>query len=323
MTEKLEETLSVIGSMAQRFGMERAAFEKVVIDQCMPKGRPGDPDWTMTEFVAFLMVCREHNLNPITREIYAMKKKGGGLIPVVSVDGWIRKINEHGQFDGMSFKEEHNAKGELVSTTCEIFRRDRNHPIAVTEYLNECVRDTEPWKMRHRMLRHKSLIQCARIAFGFAGIYDEDEAERFAERQQMEAKRVPPPPPPEEAEKPKEARKPPEPPQVTDERQVRSTIPYGATPAEVEAIVRQDTARHVREAAIDASYVDLADTAVGQDFVDHESLLDDYHADLEASTPDSLGAVQALYAPKLNKLPQEFRVRAEGIYEKHANRVGA
>jgi hypothetical protein len=30
------------------------------------------------------------------------------------------------------------------------------------------------------MLRHKAMIQAARIAFGFAGIYDEDEAQRIA-----------------------------------------------------------------------------------------------------------------------------------------------
>jgi hypothetical protein len=31
------------------------------------------------------------------------------------------------------------------------------------------------------MLRHKAMIQAARYAFGFAGIYDPDEAERIAE----------------------------------------------------------------------------------------------------------------------------------------------
>jgi hypothetical protein len=30
--------------------------------------------------------------------------------------------------------------------------------------------------MPKRMLRHKALIQCARVAFGFSGIFDEDEA---------------------------------------------------------------------------------------------------------------------------------------------------
>ncbi len=32
-----------------------------------------------------------------------------------------------------------------------------------------------------RTLRHKTLIQCARLAFGFAGIFDQDEAERVIE----------------------------------------------------------------------------------------------------------------------------------------------
>ena len=31
------------------------------------------------------------------------------------------------------------------------------------------------------MLRHKAMIQCARLAFGFGGIYDQDEAERIVE----------------------------------------------------------------------------------------------------------------------------------------------
>jgi hypothetical protein len=40
-----------------------------------------------------------------------------------------------------------------------------------------------PWQTHtKRMNRHKSWIQCARLAFGFAGIYDEDEAQRIIER---------------------------------------------------------------------------------------------------------------------------------------------
>jgi hypothetical protein len=31
--------------------------------------------------------------------------------------------------------------------------------------------------MEHRMLRHKALMQCARYAFGFSGVTDDDEAE--------------------------------------------------------------------------------------------------------------------------------------------------
>ncbi len=45
-----------------------------------------------------------------------------------------------------------------------------------------CKRNTEPWKMEHRMLRHKAVMQCARIAFGFSGIHDEDDAGVIVER---------------------------------------------------------------------------------------------------------------------------------------------
>ncbi|ENC7540331.1 phage recombination protein Bet, partial [Salmonella enterica subsp. enterica serovar Brandenburg] len=42
-----------------------------------------------------------------------------------------------------------------------------------------------------RMLRHKAMIQCARLAFGFAGIYDKDEAERIVENTAYTAERQP------------------------------------------------------------------------------------------------------------------------------------
>jgi RecT family len=52
--------------------------------------------------------------------------------------------------------------------------------VTVTEYLAECWRDSEPWiRWPRRMLRHKALIQCARYAFGFSGIIDQDEYERL------------------------------------------------------------------------------------------------------------------------------------------------
>ena len=40
------------------------------------------------------------------------------------------------------------------------------------------------------MLRHKAMIQCARLAFGFVGIYDQDEAERITEPEAPAAKPI-------------------------------------------------------------------------------------------------------------------------------------
>ena len=61
--------------------------------------------------------------------------------------------------------------------TARIHVKTRSHPVEVTEYLSECALPTQPWKSHpRRMLRHKALIQAARLAFGFSGISDEEEA---------------------------------------------------------------------------------------------------------------------------------------------------
>ncbi len=128
------------------------------------------------ELLALVVVSNEYGLNPLTKEIYAFPAKGGGIVPVVSIDGWIRMMNDHPQFDGIDYEFQHDEQGRLVSCTSIIYRKDRSHPTRVTEYLNECRRNTEPWKMESHMLRHKATIQGARVAFGFSGITDEDEA---------------------------------------------------------------------------------------------------------------------------------------------------
>ena len=131
---------------------------------------------TDEQMTALLIVANQYGLNPFTREIFAFPDKGG-IVPVVGVDGWSRIMNTHAQFDGMDFKSDDN------SCTCIIYRKDRTHPTSATEYMDECKRDNSPaWKSHtRRMLRHEAMIQAARLAFGFTGIYDQDEAERIVE----------------------------------------------------------------------------------------------------------------------------------------------
>jgi phage recombination protein Bet len=136
------------------------------------KGQVSDAQMT-----ALLVVANQYGLNPWTKEIYAFPDKNNGIVPVVGVDGWSRIINSHPQFDGMDFEQD----GE--SCTCIIHRKDRSHPVRVTEYMAECKRpNVGPWSSHpRRMLRHKAMIQCARLAFGYSGIFDQDEAERIVE----------------------------------------------------------------------------------------------------------------------------------------------
>src|SRR5690606_16019924 len=156
--------------MADRFGVDPAEMMQTLKATAF-KGNVSD-----AQMQALLIVADQYGLNPWTKEIYAFPDKGG-IVPVVGVDGWARIINDNPQFDGMDFEQDEE------SCTCIIYRKDRRHPIKVTEYMGECKRGTPPWQSHpKRMLRHKAMIQCARLAFGFSGIYDEDEAQRIVER---------------------------------------------------------------------------------------------------------------------------------------------
>lgn len=161
---------SLHSRMAARFGVDEAEMMQTLKATAF-KGQVSD-----AQMQALLIVADQYGLNPWTKEIYAFPDKGG-IVPVVGVDGWSRIINENSQFDGMDFEQ------DAESCTCIIYRKDRGHPIKVTEWLSECKRDTQPWKSHpKRMLRHKAMIQCARLAFGYTGIYDEDEAQRIVEK---------------------------------------------------------------------------------------------------------------------------------------------
>jgi len=180
---------NLIGKFADKFNVD----EKKVMDILKStafKQRDGKPP-SDDQMMALLIVADQYGLNPFVKEIYAYPDKSNGIVPVVGVDGWSRIMNDHSQMDGIEFHyspETSTHKGKLVHDwiECVITRKDRSKPIVVREYFDEVVRNASfptPWDTHpKRMHRHKSEIQCARIAFGFAGIYDEDEAERILER---------------------------------------------------------------------------------------------------------------------------------------------
>lgn len=164
--------VTLAGNLAKRFELGDDADLLDTLKATAFKGQVSDAQMT-----ALLIVAQQYGLNPWTKEIYAFPDKNNGIVPVVGVDGWSRILNGNPQFDGMEFDQDD------ASCTCKIFRKDRSRPVSVTEYMSECKRpNVGPWTSHpKRMLRHKAMIQCARLAFGFGGIYDQDEAERIAE----------------------------------------------------------------------------------------------------------------------------------------------
>jgi phage recombination protein Bet len=168
---------TALQQLAGRLSIQEGELQNIVLATLMPSGKQPSTE----QFMAFIAVANEYGLNPLTKEIYAFPAKGGGIQPIVSIDGWLRIINTHPDFNGMTFQD-NREDGKLVSITCKIHKKGIEHPIEVTEYLEECKKVSEPWqKWPSRMLRHKTAIQAGRYAFGLSGIIDPDEADRFKE----------------------------------------------------------------------------------------------------------------------------------------------
>ena len=184
MNANVKPSTSVLVRMGERFGVDPDKMLTTL------KATAFKGDVTNEQMMSLLVVAEQYGLNPWTKEIYAFPDKRNGIIPVVGIDGWSRIINTNPQFDGMDFIDGPQNENKLPDwIECKIFRKDRAHPIAVREYFTETYRPPMvkdgreipgPWQSHpRRMLRHKAMIQCARLAFGFVGIFEQDEAERI------------------------------------------------------------------------------------------------------------------------------------------------
>jgi phage recombination protein Bet len=180
------EAPSLLTTFAERFGIEPTKALATL------KATAFKGEVTNEQMMALLVVANEHNLNPWTKEIHAfVDRRSGAVVPVVGIDGWSRIINSNPSFDGMEFRDSDEMivapKGEHKPCPawieCSIYRKDRSRPVVIRERFDECYRPGQgPWSTHtSRFLRHKAMIQCARVAFGFTGMYDPDEAERIRE----------------------------------------------------------------------------------------------------------------------------------------------
>ncbi|MGB0817582.1 MAG: RecT family recombinase [Candidatus Puniceispirillaceae bacterium] len=166
-----EENKSLVASLADKYEMKREAFLDTVKKTVMPSANVSNE-----HLAAFLMVAKEVDLNPLTDQIHAFPHKGG-VKAMIGVDGFIAIANRHPAFDGMEVNLNRDGEGQVISATCKIHRKDRSHPTIIEEDLEECKRNTEPWKQfPKRMLRHKAIMQGVRVAFGGSNLIDEDEA---------------------------------------------------------------------------------------------------------------------------------------------------
>ncbi|WP_027815191.1 phage recombination protein Bet [Paraburkholderia bannensis] len=186
---------SLVSKFADKYSIEPTKLMDTLKSTCFKQ--QNDKEVSNEQMAALLIVADQYGLNPFTKEIYAFPDKGG-IVPVIGVDGWARIVNEHPMCDGFEFSYaeelvDFSSKKVPVWMEVRVYRKDRQRPVIVREYFDEVVRrNMQPWQSHpNRMLRHKTFVQGARLAFGFAGVFDEDEAQRIVERDMGAAQEVP------------------------------------------------------------------------------------------------------------------------------------
>jgi phage recombination protein Bet len=179
--QQQEKRQGIVVWAAQEYGVEAGKVIAILRATAFAQ-KAGDDPATDAEVAALLNVAREYKLNPFLRQLYAFKARGGGgIVPIVGVDGWARIVADHPQCDGFEFREseqvtKHDGKEVPVWIECKMFRKDRQHPVVVRERFDECVRPGNAWSQTpSRMLRHRAFMQAGRLTLGLTGIFDESE----------------------------------------------------------------------------------------------------------------------------------------------------
>jgi hypothetical protein len=115
-----------------------------------------------------LRLIAEYRLNPRADEIDLIQFEEGRLQVFITVNGWAKLINAHPAFCGIEFSEASELEeGVPLWMGCTIYRTDRIKPIVIREYFAEIKTEHIAWQqMPRRMLRHRAMQQCARLAFG-------------------------------------------------------------------------------------------------------------------------------------------------------------
>ncbi|MFZ5743428.1 MAG: RecT family recombinase [Pseudomonadota bacterium] len=162
---------NALEAMAQRLQVSPSGLKDTLMQTVFSACRSD------AEFIALTIVANTYDLNPLTKEIYAFPKKGGGIQPMISYDGWIKIMNSHPQTDGFEFNHTLNEKGDAIAVEGVFYRKDRSRPIKKMVYLKEFKRNTEPWNNSpNHMLDVRCLCHTVRIALGInAGVEGESE----------------------------------------------------------------------------------------------------------------------------------------------------
>jgi hypothetical protein len=116
--------------------------------------------------LALLRSMQSLHLDPLSEEIGLIQYEDGHWQVFITIEGCSKLLNQHPQFNGLVFNQADTLIDGIPEwIECSIYRRDRTVATTVREYLMEVRGENAIWqKMPRRMLRHRALQQCVRLA---------------------------------------------------------------------------------------------------------------------------------------------------------------
>lgn len=134
------------------------------------------PGLTDSEFALFAEIVKSTGLNPVTKEVWAIKA-GGRLQLMTGINGFLRIANSHPMFDGMEVEFEKDGD-RIVAATAKVYRKDRRFPAVATAFMAEYGKPTPIWKQMPSVMLAKCAKSLAiREAFvqELGGLYTQEE----------------------------------------------------------------------------------------------------------------------------------------------------
>ena len=116
--------------------------------------------------LTLLRMMQNLHLDPLLEEIGLAQYEDGQWHVFITIEGCAKLLNQHPQFNGLLFNQANTLiDGVPEWIECSIYRKDREVPTIVREYYIEVKGETAIWqKMPRRILRHRALQQCVRLA---------------------------------------------------------------------------------------------------------------------------------------------------------------
>jgi len=133
---------------------------------------------TQTEFELLMYLSAQYGLDPIRRQIWAVKYGNSPASIFTGRDGFLEIAHRSGQFDGMEsgVKTIRESDQDELIGWCKVFRKDMSHAFYVEVYEREYTTGKNLWQTKPRIMIQKvAESSCLRRAFSVSGLYCPEE----------------------------------------------------------------------------------------------------------------------------------------------------